>query len=422
MALKDLAFIQDLRPTQHPVTVQLPDGRTTTSTHEGRLPFPLPASATSCHIFPSFNGSLLSIGKMCDAGLHAHFTATDVYITTRAGHQVLHGRRTQDLPLWMFALDNPTGMAPVPTASMSATATALPTTPAMAPVLVPHQAATVTPLPTARDNVAFLHACMGSPSISTLERAVRCAYTRLPGLTTAALHRHPPNSLATAKGHLDRVRQGQHSTKPHSTADPVTDTCPATRQRPTNHIYCSRQHIDLTGKFPVTSDAGAAYVMVFYAEDANYIHAETVPDRSAAALTKAYTKGLAWFKSHRACPSLLLMDNESSSEFLHVCELEGIDVQFCPPGNHRSNRAERAIRTFKNHFIAILTAADPDFPLNAWDHLMAQAELTINLMRGSHVNPLVSAYEQLCGQYDYNAHPLAPPGIKVVAFGRQGLS
>ena len=66
--------------------------------------------------------------------------------------------------------------------------------------------------------------------------------------------------------------------------------------------------------------------------------------------------------------------------------------------------------------IAILSAADPDFPLSAWDLLIDQAELTMNMMRGSNVNPLLSAYDQLHGAYDFNAHPLAPPGTKVLAF------
>ena len=159
-----------------------PDGSTTTSTHEGHLPFPnIPRAACHCHLFPSFRGSLLSIGRLCDAGMTARFTASDVHITTSDGHQVLHGRRTPDLPLWMFDLDT----------TQPAAAKPIPFTP---------QAATVTPMSTAKDTVAFLHATMGSPTLSTLEQAVRCAYTRLPGLTTSMLHRHPPNSRRHSQG------------------------------------------------------------------------------------------------------------------------------------------------------------------------------------------------------------------------------
>jgi hypothetical protein len=81
---------------------------------------------------------------------------------------------------------------------------------------------------------------------------------------------------------------------------------------------------------------------------------------------------------------------------------------------HRANAAERAIRTFKNHFIAGLCSTDKLFPLNLWDQLLPQAEITLNLLRTSRINPKLSAYTQISGAFDYNATPLAPPGTKIV--------
>ena len=78
---------------------------------------------------------------------------------------------------------------------------------------------------------------------------------------------------------------------------------------------------------------------------------------------------------------------------------ENIDFQLVPPGVHRRNAAERAIRTFKNHFIAILCGLDKDFPLHLWDRLVAQAELTLNLLRGSRINNKLSAQHQVHGAY-----------------------
>jgi hypothetical protein len=45
---------------------------------------------------------------------------------------------------------------------------------------------------------------------------------------------------------------------------------------------------------------------------------------------------------------------------------------------------------------------------------MFQAELTLNLLRSLRVNPKVSAYAYLNGNFDFNKTPLAPPEIKVV--------
>ena len=85
-----------------------------------------------------------------------------------------------------------------------------------------------------------------------------------------------------------------------------------------------------------------------------------------------------------------------------------------PPAVHRRNAAERAIRTFQNHFIAGLCSVDKDFPLHLWDQLLVQAELTLNLLRGSRLNPKLSSWAQVNGTFDFNRVPLAPPGCRVL--------
>ena len=62
------------------------------------------------------------------------------------------------------------------------------------------------------------------------------------------------------------------------------------------------------------------------------------------------------------------------------------------PHIHQRNSAERAIQTFKNHFIAALACTDPNFPMSNWCRLLPRAELTLNLLRPSRLNPKLSAY------------------------------
>ena len=88
--------------------------------------------------------------------------------------------------------------------------------------------------------------------------------------------------------------------------------------------------------------------------------------------------------------------------------------ELVPPHQHRRNAAERAIRTFKNHFLAGLATCDPDFPLREWDRLVVQAELTLNLLQNSRVNPLLSSWAYLFGNFNFNKSPLVPPGTKIV--------
>ena len=93
---------------------------------------------------------------------------------------------------------------------------------------------------------------------------------------------------------------------------------------------------------------------------------------------------------------------------------ENIKFQRVPPSCHRANTAERAILTFKSHFKAGLASLDPNFPIREWDRLLPQAEMTLNLLRSSRLNPKLSAHAFLFGQLDYNKTPIVPPGTKVL--------
>ena len=91
-----------------------------------------------------------------------------------------------------------------------------------------------------------------------------------------------------------------------------------------------------------------------------------------------------------------------------------ITYQLTPAGNHGRNAAERAIQTFKSHFIAGLCSTHPTFPLRHWDKLLPQAVLTLNLLRPARLYPQLSAYTMVHGNYDYSSHPIAPPGMRVL--------
>ena len=64
--------------------------------------------------------------------------------------------------------------------------------------------------------------------------------------------------------------------------------------------------------------------------------------------------------------------------------------ELVPPSCHQRNAAEVAIRNFKAHFLIILAGVDDDFPMQLWDKLLPQAEITINLLRQSNATPTIS--------------------------------
>jgi hypothetical protein len=90
-----------------------------------------------------------------------------------------------------------------------------------------------------------------------------------------------------------------------------------------------------------------------------------------------------------------------------------MDYELVPPGCHRRNAAEVAIRNFKAHFLSVLAGVSDDFPLSLWDKLLPQTEITLNLLRQSNATPTISAYAHLNGPFDYNKMPLAPMGCNV---------
>ena len=59
---------------------------------------------------------------------------------------------------------------------------------------------------------------------------------------------------------------------------------------------------------------------------------------------------------------------------------QGVDWQIVEPDNHRVNAAERAIQTFKCHFIAGLYTVNPNMPLQLWCYLLAHSEITLNML------------------------------------------
>eukprot|EP00978_Attheya_sp_CCMP212_P038542 scaffold191999_cov45-Attheya_sp.AAC.1 len=82
---------------------------------------------------------------------------------------------------------------------------------------------------------------------------------------------------------------------------------------------------------------------------------------------------------------------------------------------HRQNNAEHAIQTFKNHFLAGLCTVDTSFPLQLWDRMLQQANLTLNMLRQSRLHPQISAHCHIAGEFNYDATPIAPPGTKIVS-------
>ena len=174
-------------------------------------------------------------------------------------------------------------------------------------------------------------------------------------------------------------------------------------------------YADLPGRFPYKSSQNNEYMMVVYHYDSNSINVTPLKNREAKTLAAGWEVLHKRFERAGLKPNLYVLDNECSAEIKSAFDKYSVAFQRDKPYLHRANAAERAIQTFKNHMKAVLASLDPKFPVREWDRLLPQIELTLNLLRASRINPKLSAYAILHGQFDYNKTPLVPMGTKVVA-------
>jgi hypothetical protein len=129
-------------------------------------------------------------------------------------------------------------------------------------------------------------------------------------------------------------------------------------------------YTDLTGKFPVRSSKGNSYVMVCYVYYCNYVKVIPMKYRSASEWVKSYDTVHQELTVKGFKPKLQTLDNEASAALKNFFTVNDIDYQLVPPHCHRRNAAERAIRTFKEHFVAGLSSVDSAFPLHLLDRLL----------------------------------------------------
>jgi hypothetical protein len=95
-------------------------------------------------------------------------------------------------------------------------------------------------------------------------------------------------------------------------------------------------------------------------------------------MVTAFTKVITILKAGGYQPALNVMDNECSAAVEKYIRSENINIQLVPPHNHRVDATERAIPTFKEHFIAALATMDTHCPLQLWDEFLPQVKLTLS--------------------------------------------
>jgi hypothetical protein len=142
--------------------------------------------------------------------------------------------------------------------------------------------------------------------------------------------------------------------------------------------------------------------------------------RSASEWVKAYDTIIQELTVKGFKPKLQTLDNEASAALKNFFTANDVAYQLVPPHCHRRNAAERAIRTFKEHFVAGLSSVDPTLTLYLWNILLPQAEITLDLLRTSTLHPQLSTGAHFNGLVDYNKTYFAPPACNIIAHEKPG--
>ena len=159
--------------------------------------------------------------------------------------------------------------------------------------------------------------------------------------------------------------------------------------------------------------------MVMVEIDSSGILVEPMKNRKDEEMIRAYQTLLHRLKRSNITPKKLVLDNEASETMKNLIrDQHHMQLELVPSGCHQRNATEVAIRNFKTHFLSILAGVSNDFPMNLWDRLLPQAEITINLLCQFNATPTVSAYAHMFGPFNYNKMPLAPMGCNVQVHGK----
>ena len=132
--------------------------------------------------------------------------------------------------------------------------------------------------------------------------------------------------------------------------------------------------------------------MVMVEIDSNVILVEPISSRNDHELARAYRVLMTRLQHAGIVPKKHILDNEVSEAMkIIINDKYKMAMELVPPGCHRRNAAEVAIRNFKADFLSVLAGAAEDFPPSLWDHLLPQTEITLNLLRQSNATPTVSS-------------------------------
>ena len=169
---------------------------------------------------------------------------------------------------------------------------------------------------------------------------------------------------------------------------------------------------DQTGKFPHTSSRGNNYQMFVHDIDGNFTLVEPMNNRTEVEMILARKRALQRMKIQGIAPKHQVLDNEIYSAYKPDILSTDMTYQLVPPNDHHINIAEKAIQTWKDDFVGVLSGTAVTFPIHLWCQSIPQTEQHVFLLRKSNVNPKFYTYAHVYGPHSHDTDPFVPIGTE----------
>ncbi len=200
-----------------------------------------------------------------------------------------------------------------------------------------------------------------------------------PSSTEKNVAKYFPESEETQMGHMQGQRQGVRSTHPidapgtTNDANPPNITVPVSNPMPTAHIVAhdilisvidlkDTIYTDQMGCFPFVSSLGNRCIMILHHVDSNSSWSKALKYNTKDKLILARRRTLAQMVQRGIVSQHQILNNQASFAYKTKIELTKMTYKLVPPNDHCCNLAKKAIQTFKDHMISMLSDARPPCP------------------------------------------------------------
>ena len=216
------------------------------------------------------------------------------------------------------------------------------------------------------------------------------------GVTISIIYKHLAKPISTSMVYLRHQQKNIKSKKQIESIIPLAESLDFyLTQEPsnpcTNTLYANmastsdilKTYSDKIGKLPLQSSRGHNYLFILYDYDSNAIMSVPQKNLHAKSITESWQHCFVRTKDNRYTPDLHIINKECSDILIIYSENIRLTPNVFPLTATNKTRLNVPSKIWKHQLIAGLEICDTDFPLDKWERLMPQCNITINLIRYS---------------------------------------